>query len=480
MAACAVEPAVLGEGPPDAGPRGGGGGLGETPGTATGGAAGTSGSSAGSGTGGGSTGAGGSAGTGGSSDTDPCQFDVDTVLSAKIPTVGIVEWSTTLENVTSARIEYGLTDSYGMTAPATALAGGNRTLLLGMKQSRTYHYRLSASSAAESCQSGDFTLETGVLRGDLKKVAVTTNDAEALAGGFLVTGQYAPAPNMGGAPALVIDADGDVVWEYFAFSQGVTAARQSYDGQSMWINSANVPSSRANVHRVSMDGLVDDDLSSRFAGQSYQLTVLPDETVAFYAYADDESYDIKEYDPSSGNVLTIVNTSEFTSGGHLNAIEYSPFDDTLLLSNLDQNSITKITRTGEVVWVLGGTNSTFTGPGATWQHQTGIQPLARDRMLFFNNGAPGGTASAVIDVELRLDERTAEPLWTYADPGRKNDVLGDVQRLDNGNTMVGYSTRGIVQEVSPAGEVLQQLEWPTGYAFGYIQKRQSLYGPPSR
>ena len=112
--------------------------------------------------------------------------------------------------------------------------------------------------------------------------------------------------------------------------------------------------------------------------------------------------------------------------------------------------------------------------------QTGIQPLARDRILFFNNEAPGGTASAVIDVELDLDERTAEPLWTYADPGRKNDVMGDVQRLDNGNTIVGYSTRGIVQEVSPAGEVLQQLEWPTGYAFGYIQKRQSLYGPPSR
>ena len=436
-------------------------------------------SSAGSGSGGGSSsaGAGGRAGTGGSSDTGACEFEVDTVLSSKIPTVGIVEWSTTLEEVASARIEYGLTDSYGMTAPATALASGNRTLLLGMKQSRTYHYRLSASSAAESCQSRDFTLETGVLRGDLKKVAVTTNDAEALAGGFLVTGQY--APNTGGAPALVIDADGDVVWEY-ASSQNVTAARQSYDGQSMWINSANVPSSGANVHRVSMDGLVDDDLSSRFAGQSYQLTVLPDETVAFYAYSDDDSYDIKEYDPSSGNVLTIVNTGEFTSGGHLDAIEYSPFDDTLLLSNLDQNSITKITRTGEVVWVLGGTNSTFTGPGATWQRQTGIQPLARDRILFFNNEAPGGTASAVIDVELDLDERTAEPLWTYADPGRKNDVMGDVQRLDNGNTIVGYSTRGIVQEVSPAGEVLQQLEWPTGYAFGYIQKRQSLYGPPSR
>src|SRR6187399_2565932 len=242
MAACAVDPAVLGEGPPDAGPRGGGGGAkppDETGGTATADTGGTNGNDKGGGDappeagapampqanpsdddsggtsgfgGSGSGGSGGKAGTTGSGSTDACEFEVSTVLSPRIPTVGIVEWSTALENVTSARIEFGLTDSYGMTAPATALGSGNRTLLLGMKQSRTYHYRISASSAVESCQSRDFTLETGVLRGDLQKVAVSTHDAGALAGGFLVTGQYAPTASMGSAPALIIDADGDVVW----------------------------------------------------------------------------------------------------------------------------------------------------------------------------------------------------------------------------------------------------------------------------
>jgi hypothetical protein len=55
-----------------------------------------------------------------------------------------------------------------------------------------------------------------------------------------------------------------------------------------------------------------------------------------------------------------------------------------------------------------------------------------------------------------------------------------VQRLANGNTIVGYPIANIIREVSPAGEVLQELKWPRGSLFGYIQKRRSLYGPPPR
>jgi branched-chain amino acid transport system ATP-binding protein len=62
----------------------------------------------------------------------------------------------------------------------------------------------------------------------------------------------------------------------------VTGARMDYAGTHMWINSANVPSGMAHVRRVSMDGATDEDLSSQFAGANHQLTVLPDETVAFF------------------------------------------------------------------------------------------------------------------------------------------------------------------------------------------------------
>jgi hypothetical protein len=65
-----------------------------------------------------------------------------------------------------------------------------------------------------------------------------------------------------------------------------------------------------------------------------------------------------------------------------------------------------------------------------------------------------------------------------ANPGLVNDVLGDVQRLPNGNTMVDYATQATIQEVDSSGNVVQQIKSSTN--FGYIQKRPTLYGPPPR
>ena len=72
----------------------------------------------------------------------------------------------------------------------------------------------------------------------------------------------------------------------------------SYDGNYLWTNSVNVPQGTAHVHRISMDGLTDEDDSSQFTGLSHQLTVLPDETVAFYAYGTNGCDDIKLRSPS--------------------------------------------------------------------------------------------------------------------------------------------------------------------------------------
>jgi hypothetical protein len=52
--------------------------------------------------------------------------------------------------------------------------------------------------------------------------------------------------------------------------------------------------------------------------------------------------------------------------------------------------------------------------------------------------------------------------------------------MENGNTIVAYSTQGVLHEVNAAGQLLQELEWPSGAAYGYIQKRKTLYGPPPR
>jgi hypothetical protein len=108
-----------------------------------------------------------------------------------------------------------------------------------------------------------------------------------------------------------------------------------------------------------------------------------------------------------------------------------------------------------------------------------VHPLSLDRFLIFNNGSGGG--SLAIEILLDLGGMSATRAWTYsAMPSIANIVMGDVQRLPNGNTIVAYSTQGVVHEVDAQSQLVQEIVWPIGGAFGYIHKRASLYGPPPR
>jgi len=467
------------------------------------------GSSAGS-TGSGGTGGGASGGTGGvsvatmfTSGSDGCTFTGTSSVSRVISTVGIVTFATLLPGPTEAHIDFGLDTSYGMTAPVDLTAAGYRTLLLGMKPSKTYHFRLSATDGTTTCTSDDLMLSTGGAPNGMQNPTITTNNAGALYGGFLVTGQYSQAiigGSTAGAPAFILDKDGTYVWWYTVSGSDATGVTMSYDGNYIWINSVNVPSHAAKVHRVSMDGLIDEDHSAEFAGLSHQLTVLPDETVAFYSYGTNGCDDIKLRTPD-GAVTTVVNARTAHGGTdacHVNAIFYSRLDDTLIFGDLDNNCLTKITRSGATVWVLNGgvdtgPPSSFNGGGLVWQGgEHGFHILGLDDFVIFNNNtmkpagsmvswgaaAGDGSGSRAIEVKLDLTAMTATQTWSYQAVGLNDTVLGDVQRLPNGNTMVDLSTQGSIREVDASGNLLQEIRTATN--FGYLQKRATLYGPPPR
>ena len=380
---------------------GGTGGGGAT--TGTGGNLGQGGTNQGSGGSagrGGSTGLAGATGTGGgvsgTGGSGSCIATVQSsLLSTKISTVGIVTFSTTASSPTEAHIDFGLDTSYGMTAPVDLSATGYRTLLLGMKASKTYHYRISVTGKEGTCTGADTSLATGALpNGKLPVLTVTTKNASALYGGFLVTGQFVMGGGSSGAPAFILDKDGDYVWWYIVPNGDVTGVTMSYDGKYLWTNSVNVPQSTAHVHRISMDGLTDEDDSSQFTGLSHQLTVLPDETVAFYAYGSNGCDDIKLRSPS-GTVTTVVNAKTAhggSSGCHVNGIYYDKSDDTLVFSDLDNNCLTKVTRSGQTVWILnggvGGIASTFNNGTLLWKGgEHGFHILAANDILLFNNNS---------------------------------------------------------------------------------------------
>jgi hypothetical protein len=458
----------------------GSGGRGGGAGSGSAGRGGTTGSAGTTGTAGSAAGTTGTAGAGGSGS---CTITATSALSTKIATVGIVTWTTTLAGASSAKIDFGLTTSYGLSAPVSSVTASNRTLLLGMKAAKMYHYRVTAMAGGSSCQSQDYTIMTGNLASGLAKPTLAPATATGLFGGFLITGQYVQGAGAG-ATAYILDADGDYVW-WYSIGSDVTGARMSYDGNYMWINSANVPSGTAHVRRVSMDGMTENDYSSQFTGLNHQLTILPDETVAFYAYSSSSNCDdIKERSPA-GTVKTIANSGtalKQTSACHVNNIQYSESDNTLVFSDLDHTQIAKVKRSdGSTVWIMNGPTKTLTGD--TWAGgEHGIHIIDPTHYLIFNNNSVTGNTGSVA-LEMQLDSATAPTkamkIWSYtASPAQMNMVMGDVQRMSNGNTIVGYSTRGILHEVDSTGKLLQT--WTFNNSFGYIEKRPSLYGPPPK
>ena len=270
-----------------------------------------------------------------------------------------------------------------------------------------------------------------------------------------------------------------------------------YAGTHMWINSANVPSGSAHVRRVAMDGSTNEDLSAQFTGANHQLTVLPDETVAFYGYgverlrrhqgalAERHDQDDRQLPHRARRHRRVPHQQHPVLAGRPDAGVLRP----------RQQLLTKVTRTGTVVWVLNGlgapgiTNG-FTGD--TWAGgEHGIHVLGLDKLLIFNNNskAPGGATttapgtddgSIALEIKLDLTAKKATKAWMYKGSGTsfQNDVMGDVQRLSNGNTIIAFSTKGQIIEVDAGGTVLQTLK--TTSNFGYIHKRATLYGPSPR
>src|SRR6266545_1368168 len=368
------------------------------------------------------------------------------------------------------------------TAPVDLTAANYRTLLLGMKQSKMYHYRITVTGSGGACVGGDNTIMTGALANGLTKPTITTNNATALSGGFFITGQYQPAM----VGAYILDVDGEYVWQY-SIGSDVTGARMSYDGKYMWINSANVPNGSARVRRVTMDGMTENNYDSQFTGLNHQLAILPDETVAFYAYSSNECDDVKERSPS-GTVKTIANSKTALkindSMCHLNNLQYSKSDDTLVFSNLQSSQIAKVKRSdGSTVWILNGSTTTITG--ATWVGgEHGIHIIDPTHLLIFNNNSINNGVSQAIELLINESAKTAMKIWTYTPSTEpkplRNMVMGDVQRMANGNTIIGFSTMGVIHEVSSTGTLLQSMSFAAGVTFGYIEKRPTLYGPPPR
>ena len=184
-------------------------------------------------------------------------------------------------------------------------------------------------------------------------------------------------------------------------------------------------------------------------------------------------------DGTMKTIIANMNTVYNSSTWHTNSIHYYPSDNTYTLGDRNPNLYVKVSRTGTLIWQLGGANPKdqtkfFSGAG-TWSVNHGHHMLPDGTFYLFNNGQSG--TSTVRGFKLNTSSMTATSSFTYMGSGVNSMVMGDVQGLPNGNVLVTASTSGNITEMTTGGQVIANFK---GSAFGYTEYRDSLYGPPPR
>ena len=161
---------------------------------------------------------------------------------------------------------------------------------------------------------------------------------------------------------------------------------------------------------------------------------------------------------------------------HINAVHLDT-DGNLLIDARDTWTTYEVNRsTGNIIWQLGGKDSSFTltaAPGQVldganeifaWQHDP--EPLGHDEYTFFDNesaGTPLLPYSRAITVKLHLRTHLATLVASDNQPeGLSAASQGNAQTTRNGNLFVGWGALPYLSEFDPTGQLIFNAEFPPG------------------
>jgi hypothetical protein len=144
---------------------------------------------------------------------------------------------------------------------------------------------------------------------------------------------------------------------------------------------------------------------------------------------------------------------------HPSSLAIAP-DGGYVVSLQGMDEITKIdSASGALIWRLGGRHSQFeirNDPLQGFLGQHNVQVLSNGNVLMMDDHFRGAPAPARA-VEYALDTQTmvARMVWQYQPSVSViSPIMGSVQRLRSGATLVGFGSAGRVDEVAASGDVV--------------------------
>ena len=167
---------------------------------------------------------------------------------------------------------------------------------------------------------------------------------------------------------------------------------------------------------------------------------------------------------------------------HINSIDID-HDGNFLVSARNTHTIYKLDRrTGRVIWRLGGKRSDFElgrGVAFGWQHDA--RRLPDGTVTLFDNAAAPKLRKQSRGIVLRVDERhrrvTLMHSFVHTPPLVAVDQ-GNMQKLPNGNYLVGWGHQPYVTEFGPHGKTLLDFRFGRSGVDSYRAYRFAWTGRP--
>jgi len=149
---------------------------------------------------------------------------------------------------------------------------------------------------------------------------------------------------------------------------------------------------------------------------------------------------------------------------HLNSIEPEPSGNLLISGRSTWAAYQLQAGTGDILWRLGGTDSSFKmGPGSetAWQHDARLMP--NGTVTFFDDGSDPRIHYQSRGVRVAIDtvHHTATLVRAYTHPSPlQADSQGNMQTLSDKNIVIGWGAVPDVSEFSQGGELLFDAHMP--------------------
>ncbi len=431
--------------------------------------------------------------------------DITAAMHEQVSSVVDVAWTTTEPAV--SYVEFGMGLELQTPKPE-ATASAHSTQLIGQPSFTTVDARVVAEVDGERHESGTFAASFGGLFAGLPQISQEQPAFPDVDDGYIL-GVMVRSPEP--VVLFLIDREGRYLWalelEEGSLCQGVAPSRV---GLGLRHNTASSDHGEdaSTIEHISYTGETKESVriprghhffaepepgTLAWTGLDLQYVEELEATVAgdHLVETDPEGEEREVFSAWDHLSIDTIPTDEPEESGiypqgidwtTANGLSYDADSDSYLLSLGGIDRVLQIHRSsGAVLRDFGGLDDSeapyrVEEPAPGFHHQHAPVWTADGTLLMFTVDEDS-MQGRVLEYEVDDEQQSLREIWTYGGHrGLEVIVMGQGERLANGNTFVNWGSAGVLSEVSPEGELLWELSFSAGAILGQTWLLEDPYG----